>query len=106
MTTFTLIVGGLAVALIALAAWLGNRAFLSRQTERVSPAYETVARPREFLSKVLSALSYFGILAMLVGMIYRRTHELYAAELAVIWWALPVGFLAACANRYFYRHWI
>lgn len=104
--TFTVIIAGFAVALIALAALVGYRAFSSRQAEGASPLVAAVERPRELLSKLLSALSYFGILGALVGMSYRRTHELYAAKLGVIWFALPVGFLAACANRYCYGRWI
>lgn len=103
--TFTLIIAGFAVALIALAAWAGYRAFSARQVGG-SPLDETGVQPREPLSKILSALSYFGILAALVVMSYRRTHELYAAELSLIWLALPVGFLAACANRHFFGRWI
>jgi len=41
-----------------------------------------------------------------VGVSYRRTYDLYAAELSILWLALPLGLLAACANRYFYKRWI
>jgi hypothetical protein len=100
---FVLMVGGAAVALIALAAWAGGRFFSSRQ-KLVTPVSHDA--PRELFSKVLTAFSCFGMLGCLVGMMYRRTHELYAAELGIILVSLPIGLLAACANRYLYGRWI
>ena len=100
---FHLVLGGLAVAMIALAAWAGGRLFLSRQKPITPVSHDA---PRELISKVLAAFSWVGVLGGLVGMMYRRTHHLYAAELGLIWLSLPIELLAACANRYFYGRWI
>jgi len=103
---FTIALFGITVGLVALGAWVGHKIFASSRRGTALPQPEPELRRRKFLSKILSGLSYFAILATFVGVSYRRTYDLYAAELSILWLALPLGLLAACANRYFYKRWI
>lgn len=108
MMMLDLILGGITVAIIAVAVAVAYRFHLARQRIEMPPLKDknTDLGPREPLSIGLSVISYVALFSgVLVGG-YRRDMDLYATELRIVGAVMVIGLLAALANRYFYRRWM
>ena len=105
---FTLMLGLVTVAILALIGGLGYRFFSARQRIEVPPLRDKVTDvgPREPLSMVLSIVSFLALFSGIFAGTYRRNMDVYATELQIVAAVMAVGLLAALANRYFYRRWL
>lgn len=105
---FTLLLGLVIVAIVALVARLGYHFFSARQRIEIPPLRDkdTDLGPREPLSMFLSVVSFFALFSGVFVGTYRRNMDVYATELQIVAAAMAIGLLAALANRYFYRRWL
>ena len=56
-------------------------------------------------SRALTAGSATGLVACVVGMGYRRSHEFFGEELLGMAAVVLAGILCAIANRWFFKRW-
>ena len=97
---FTLILGLVAVAILAGIGALAHRFFSARQRIEIPPLRDKDVGPREPLSILLSVVSCAAIFSAIPVAHYRRHTDLYATELRIVGVVMVIGLMAALVNRW------